>query len=62
MNSEFLASLWKNFHGRGILNYTPVLFMCKTFMVRLSTTKTMKILPPKNTRCTVCACIVHMYV
>ena len=46
MNSEFLASLWKYFHGRGILNHTPVLFMCKGFMVRLSTTKTMKILPP----------------
>ena len=25
VRSEFLASSWKNFHGRGILNHTPVL-------------------------------------
>ena len=23
MNSEFLASSWKYFHGRGLLNHTP---------------------------------------
>ena len=23
MSSEFWASLWKNFHGCGILNHTP---------------------------------------
>ena len=23
MNSEFLASLWKYFRGRGLLNHTP---------------------------------------
>ena len=23
MRSEFLASPWKNFHGRSILNHTP---------------------------------------
>ena len=28
MSSEFLASSWKNFHGRGILNHTPLL--CST--------------------------------
>ena len=25
VSSEFLASSWKNFRGRGILNHTPVL-------------------------------------
>ena len=52
MSSEFWASSWKNFRGHGILNHTPVLcstvFMDKNFVVRLSTTKTTKILPPEK--------------
>ena len=49
VSSEFLASSWKNFRGHGILNHTQyyvVLFRGKNFMVRLSSPKTMKILPP----------------
>ena len=30
VSSEFLASSWKNFHGCGILNHTPVL--CSTVL------------------------------
>ena len=48
VSSELWASSWKNFHGRGILNHTPVLamwycFVGKNFVARLSTTKTTKI-------------------
>ena len=43
MKSEFLASSWKKFRGRGILNHTPVLCdtvsWVKRFVVRLSTTE-----------------------
>ena len=52
MSSEFLASSWKKFRGRGILNHTPVLCgtvsWVKRFVVRLSTTKTTKILSHKK--------------
>ena len=48
MNSEFLASSWKKFHGRSNLNHTPVLcgtvLWVNNFVVCLSTTKAMKIL------------------
>ena len=54
VSSEFLASSWKNFHGRSILNHTPVLCgtvsWVKKFVVRLSTMKITKMSPPKNTR------------
>ena len=49
VSSEVLASSWKNFHGCGILNHTPVLCgtvsWVKKFVVHLSTTK---ILPPEK--------------
>ena len=66
VSNKFWASPWKNFRGCGILNHTPVLYMwyCfvgKKFVVRLSTTKTTKIIPPKNTRNTVYNVCTHMY-
>ena len=56
MSSEFLASSWKNFHGRSILNHTPVLCgtvsWVKKFVVRLSTTKITKMSPlPPPPKC-----------
>ena len=52
MSSEFLASSWKTFRGRGILNHHPVLCSAvswvKNFVVRLSTMKTTKTLPPEK--------------
>ena len=49
VSSAFLASLWKNVRGCGILHHTLVLCGTvsegKTFVVRFSTTKTTKILP-----------------
>ena len=52
MSSEFLASSWKTFRGRGTLNHTPgtmrYCFVGKYFVVRFSTTKTTKILPPEK--------------
>ena len=61
VSSEFLASSWKNFHGCGTLNHTPVLcgtvLWVKIFVVRLSTTK---LLPPEKyplySTCT-CTCM-----
>ena len=47
MRSEFLPNLWKHFHGRGILSHTLV-HCGKKFEVRLSTTKTTKLLPPEK--------------
>ena len=42
----------ENFHGHGTLNHTPgtmwYCFVGKNFVVRFSTTKTMKILPPEK--------------
>ena len=47
-----MASSWKNFCGRGTLNHTPstmrYCFVGKNFVVRFSTTKTTKILPPEK--------------
>jgi len=59
VSSEFLASSWKSFRGRGILNHTPVL--CRTTSwVKISLfasqpRKPRKFYPPppKNTRYTV---------
>ena len=57
MSSKFLASLWKKFRGRGILDHTPVL--CGTVSwVKISwyasePRKPRKFYPPKNTRYTV---------
>ena len=60
VSSEFLASLWKNFCGGGILNHTPAL--CSTVSwVKISwfasqPRKPRKFYPPKNTCYTVCTC------
>jgi len=57
LSSEFLASSWKNYHGRSILNHTPVL--CSTVSwVKISwftsqPRKPRKFYPPQNTRYTV---------
>ena len=56
VSSEILASLWKYFRGRGILNHTPVL--CDTVSrVKNSwsrfASQPRKFYPPKNTRYTV---------
>ena len=59
----------KNFHGRGILSHTLVLCRGKNFVVRLSTTKTMKIPTiwyivhvlqsvQLHVHCTQCMCII----
>jgi len=53
VSSEFLASSWKTFRGHGILNHVhpstmQYCFVGKNFMVRLSTMKTTKILPPEK--------------
>ena len=53
MRSEFLASSWKNFRDHSILlkQYPGTLWYCfvgKNFVVRLSTTKTKKILHPEK--------------
>ena len=52
MSSEYLASSWKIFRGRGTLNHTPILcgtvLWIKLFVVRLSTTKATKLLPPEK--------------
>ena len=49
MSSEFLASLWKNFHGRGTVRVqTPNYAVGKNFVVCLSTTKTTKMSPPEK--------------
>jgi len=59
VSSEFLASLRKNFRGRGILNHTPVL--CDTVSwVQITwftsqPRKPRKFYPSKNTRYTVFA-------
>ena len=76
MRSKFLASSWKNFHGRGILNHTPV--HCGTVSwVKISwfasqPRKSQTFPPPKNTRYMVhtfviafCVCVhmcVHIHV
>ena len=52
MKVVICAISWKNFRGQAVcVKTTPIdsqLFVGKYFMVRLSTTKTTKILPPEK--------------